>query len=327
MSNTPLDTLHMLALPTPWAVGDVNVYLGEGDILTLVDTGPRWDPAREALGEGLDALGYAVSDIKRLIITHDHPDHFGLAQEIVAGSGAEVWAHKYSVMRLTDPAASRNHMTTFFANLYQESGVPVEVAAEIHAQAHGSDRFAAAVEITRLIDDGDRLKMAGLQWQALHTPGHAGGMVCFYQPEHRLLLSSDHLIGEISSNPLTAPPDRPGQKRPRRLVEYMQQLERVAELDVTVALPGHGQPIPDHRGLVQDRLDFHRKRADKILAVLDGDEKTLYELTLPLFPNLRGLDMFLALSEVLGHVDLLEKEARIERVERDAMTYWRRTTS
>ena len=147
--------------------------------------------------------------------------------------------------------------------------------------------------------------------------------MCFYQPQRRILLSSDHLIAEISSNPITEPPDRPGQKRPRRLVEYMRQLERVAALEVDLTLPGHGAPIDDHRALVAQRLAFHRQRADRILKALDDGELTLYAITQPLFPDLRGLDMFLALSEVLGHVDLLEQEGRVERLDRDGVTYWR----
>lgn len=326
MSNTPLDALHLIALPTPWAVGDVNVYLAEGDPLTLIDTGPKTDATRAALLDGLAALDTTPADIGRVIITHAHFDHYGLAAEIVAESGAEVWTHPLSVSRLADPEGSQERQTAFFAALYQEHGVPPDIAQEINATTRGSNRYADPVEVSRTLSDGDTVSLARLEWETLHTPGHAGGMLCFYQPESRVLLSSDHLIADISSNPITEPPDRPGQKRPRRLVEYMAQLERVAGLDVAVALPGHGPFITDHQALVAQRLAFHRKRADKILHTLDGGERTLYEITQPIFPKLHGLDMFLALSEVLGHVDLLEQEKRIERVERDGVTYWRRVS-
>ena len=140
----------------------------------------------------------------------------GLAADIVDQSGAEVWAHAFSVPHLSDPISARNRQIAFFATLYRESAVPTQVAEEIHSQGRISDRYTDRVEITQLIEDDDRITMAGLQWQALHTPGHAGGMLCFYQPEHRVLLSSDHLIAKISSNPITTPPDRPGQKQPQQ---------------------------------------------------------------------------------------------------------------
>src|ERR1700730_1129489 len=101
------DCLHCLSLPTPFPVGPVNAYLIEGDPLTLIDTGPKADVSRQALETALASLGYRVEDLRRVIITHHHVDHCGLAAEIVRRSGAALWTHPYNVPWLADYAAQQ----------------------------------------------------------------------------------------------------------------------------------------------------------------------------------------------------------------------------
>ena len=181
--------------------------------------------------------------------------------------------------------------------------------------------------LDRTLADGDLLRLGGEDWRVLHTPGHTGDLVCFYQPQRRLLLSSDHLLRDISSNPLVEQPV-PGQsERPccsrRSLVEYMAQLRRVAALDVALTLPGHGPPISDHRALIRERLAFHEERARRILEVLGDETFTVHEIVGQLFSNLDPLNHFLAISEVIGHLQWLEVEGRVTCRERDGVAIWR----
>lgn len=324
---TPLDNVHMIAVPTPWAVGDVNVYLVEDDPLTLIDTGPKTDEALAALESGLAVLGVGVADIQRVIVTHAHLDHYGLAGHIVAQSGAEVLTHPLNVIHLSDPPGARRERDEFFGKLYRANGVPEDVVKVIGAMSRSVDQFAdpVPVGVAGALVDGEVVSIGGLDWDVLHTPGHAGGLVCFYNAERRLLFSNDHLLAQVSSNPITEPPDAPGQKRPRRLAQYMEQLERVAAYDVDMALPGHGEFISDHRAIIAGRLEMHAKRADKIYGMLADGRQTLYQLTKTMFPKLEIQWMFLGLSEVLGHIDLLEIDGRVGRDREDGLTYFRRT--
>lgn len=303
---TALPGLYAIALPTPFPVGDVNVYLAEGDPLTLIDCGASFPDGIAALREALASLGYAVRDLKRLIITHHHADHMGLTAEIVRESGAVVVAHPLTARWLETPLPMRDRGAAFAAALWLSQGVPDELVAEMARDNAYFSRFVQTHPATTTIDEGDTITFAGRDWRVLHTPGHAGDLLCFYQPESGVLLASDHVIGKISSNPLVEPPPNDGDPRPRRLVEYLHHLDRVAALRVEVAYSGHGSPVTGLPDLIAGRRALHQKRAAAILALLADAPKSVYALSRQMFPNVRRGEWYLVFSEVLGHLDLLE---------------------
>jgi glyoxylase-like metal-dependent hydrolase (beta-lactamase superfamily II) len=316
--------LHSLALPTPFPVGPVNVYLAEGDPLTLIDTGPLHAASLAALEAALAARGRRVEDIGVLLITHHHVDHLGLAAEIARRSGAEICTHPFNFPWLADYEAERRRQQPFYQAIWQQSGVPAAITEAMRAASQGMSRYTEPAAAGRALEDGQSFPLGGQDWRVLHTPGHAGGLICLWEPSSRTLLASDHLIRDISSNPILEPPLTNG-PRPRRLVEYLAHLRRVAALEPVIALPGHGEPVEDVGGLVRQRAAFHARRASRILDAMGAGECTLWELTQPLFPRLtRGMDFFLALSEVLGHLDLLEDEGRAAPHMQAGIVRWRR---
>jgi glyoxylase-like metal-dependent hydrolase (beta-lactamase superfamily II) len=323
MTRSPIPNyLHQLSIPTPFPVGPVNVYLAEGERLTLIDTGPRYEPARETLRQQLDELGYRVSDLQRIVLTHTHADHCGLAAELVAESGAEVWTHAENVERLGgDGDAGR---MAFYARLLRWSGVPLPVMVKLAKVQQGLHQYAEPLTPDHLVSDGDRLGLGSDVWHVLHTPGHTGGLICLYQPERRLLVSSDHLLRDISSNAMVDPPPTGSAKRPHRLVEYLSQLRRVAKLDLKLTLPGHGPVITDHRALIQERLAFHEARADRVRETLDEKTLTAYQIAATLFPELDPVNTFLAVSEVIGHLQWLECEGKVSHADRGGTARWTR---
>jgi glyoxylase-like metal-dependent hydrolase (beta-lactamase superfamily II) len=148
-------------------------------------------------------------------------------------------------------------------------------------------------------------------------------LICLYEPVSRTLLSSDHLLADISSNPVIEPPP-PGQtQRLHSLALYTESLRRVAAMDISQALPSHGPPIHDVAGLVNERLVFHRRRMDRILDALRNGARTTWEVTCTLFAGRTPLDTFLAISEVIGHLDLLEAEGRIQGQREEGVIAWR----
>ncbi|MEZ4769178.1 MAG: MBL fold metallo-hydrolase [Caldilineales bacterium] len=120
--------LHRITLPTPFAVGPVHVYLAEDDPLTLIDSGPDTEDALAALQAGLAALGYDVSDVRRVVITHSHVDHYGLAHRIAAAGGAEVLAHPLARPILEDWPESRARREGFSHEMLRAADVPAELA-------------------------------------------------------------------------------------------------------------------------------------------------------------------------------------------------------
>jgi glyoxylase-like metal-dependent hydrolase (beta-lactamase superfamily II) len=320
-----LDYMWAIELPTPFPVGPVTVYLAAapGEAVTLIDTGPYTAESRAALEAGLAARGHTVSSLERIVVTHAHADHFGLAAGLVADSGAEVLSHPWNAPALGDYTADRARRRAFYAGLMRQAGVPAPALAVIGRVTTGVDRFARPVTLTGTVDEGDLLRLAGRDWQVLHTPGHAAGLICLYEPQSRTLLASDHLLADISSNPVAEPPP-PGQsRRLRSLALYRTSLQRVAALDVALALPGHGPVVRDVAGLVAERLAFHERRAARVLEALGHGDASTWDVATILFPDRSPLDMFLAVSEVVGHLELLEMEGRIEGRDVEGVTRWR----
>ncbi len=320
-----LDHLHAIELPTPFPVGPVTVYLADapGEPLTLIDTGPLTADARTALETGLNRLGHAPSDLDRVFVSHAHADHFGLAADLVAASGAQLLTHPWNVPALGGYEADRDRRVAFYADLLRQAAVPVEMMLAVGQATRSVNRFARPVAVDHTLDEGNTLRLASRDWQVLHTPGHAIGLICLYEPGGRILLSSDHLLADISSNPVVEPPP-PGQtERPRSLALYKASLQRVAAMPVAQALPSHGPVIHDVAGLVRQRLEFHQQRVERVVDALRQGAQTTWDVTCVLFPDRSPLDTFLAVSEVIGHLDLLETEGSIRGNLLNGVTHWR----
>ncbi|MBI3734804.1 MAG: MBL fold metallo-hydrolase [Chloroflexi bacterium] len=304
-------TLHKIVIPTSFPIGPVNVYLVEGDPLTLIDTGPRTDEALQTLEQGVAALGYALGDIRRIIITHTHPDHFGLVRQLVERSGASIWTHPFNADWFNNLALAVQRRGEFTLQLFKQSGVPDALIDMMRQMSPVMGQFFEEAPTDHWLDDGDTLEMDGALWQTVFTPGHAGGHIALYQPQTQQMVVGDHLLKYISSNPLIEAPHAPGLPRAKALVQYLDSLKKVAALDVAVAYPGHGDNINDHRLLIAERISFHEQRAERIAALLDQGERTAYQLVQEMFPRLADFDIFLGLSEVIGHLDILQLQGRV----------------
>ncbi len=315
--------LTCLTLPTPFPVGPVNVYLALGNEPTLIDTGPKDSYTLAALRDQLAERGLAFKDIRRVIVTHAHVDHFGLAAQIVAESGAIVYSHPRNEGWLTDFENELGRRRDFYRAVFASSGAPSELNSGVGLGLQLMSQYGATIPAEKFIaiDEGDSIAMNGDPWRVFFTPGHANGLVCLYDPKSCTLLSNDHLLRDITSNPILEPAARGENERPRALVNYIASMKRTAELDVRIALPGHGEPIEDVRALVEERLAFHRARLDVIERYVQQGAATAYELKNALFPKAKSLDVFLGLSEVIGHLDVLEAEGRVARTEREGV--WR----
>ena len=302
--------MHQITLPTPFPVGPVHIYLLEGEPLTLLDTGPRTPEALQKLEEGLAELGYSVGDLQQIVVSHAHADHYGLAATLAETSGAAVLAHPRCASQL-DAHAERGGSLLWYAGLLRRAGMPLPLQLRVAGGFRHVNSHSDPVRVTRLLAEGDAIRMGEAEWQVLHTPGHSADLICLYQKEARLLLGSDHLIKHISSNAIIEPPEGKGADRRRPLVEYWAGLQRVAEMDIGLVLAGHGRPIDDHRALIEKRFSFYQKRLQSIRRALCDGPSTVWGIVEQLFPRLGGIDTFLAVSEVLGHLDVMEDAGEV----------------
>jgi glyoxylase-like metal-dependent hydrolase (beta-lactamase superfamily II) len=311
--------IHCLPIPTPFLVGRVNCWLIEDDPLTLVDCGPNSGKALDELERALAARGHAIEDLGLIVVTHQHIDHIGLVEILARRSGAEVAALDRLARYLGDYRGSTERDDEFAVELMLRHGIPADVAAALRAVSSAFRGWGSGTEVTRPLADGARLALRDRTLEVLHRPGHSPSDTVFWDAERELLLGGDHLIAHISSNPLMARPlpggePEPGPahpERPQALRTYIASLKATRALPARIVLAGHGVPVTDHRALIDERLAMTERRAAKILRLLGDRPATAHELAQRMWGNVAVTQAFLTLSEVLGHLDLLQSEGRV----------------
>ncbi|HEY7621200.1 MAG TPA: MBL fold metallo-hydrolase [Solirubrobacteraceae bacterium] len=313
-------SIHALPVPTPFAVGRVNCYLVDDDPLTLVDTGPNSATSLTVLEATLAEHGRRVEDLGRIVITHQHIDHIGLVAILADRSGAEVcaldrlapWLARYSEAMEGDDA--------FAEAIMLRHGIPADICIALRAVTRSYRAWGAEATVTTPLADGATLPFAGRAWRVLHRPGHSPSDTVFLDEASGELIGGDHLIKHISSNPLIARPlDGSSAARPKALVAYLASLRATRELDARVVLPGHGEPVDDHRALIDERFRMHERRARKLHRLIAERPRTAHELAQELWGNVAVTQAFLTLSEVLGHLDLLLDDGRAVEQETDGV--------
>lgn len=317
--------IHRLAVPTPFAVGRVNVYLIEDRPLTLVDAGPNSGTSFDVLQRGVAALGHALEDIELVVLTHQHIDHLGLVSLVSARSGAEVAAIDEAVPYVENFSREAQADDDFARAIMLRHGIPEDVVAALQAVSLAFRARGARVEVTRPLRDGDALALRDRTLHVHHRPGHSPTDTIFHDRERRILIAADHLLGHISSNPLISRPRDGSPDRPQALVQYLDSLAATREMDVDLVLPGHGDPITGHRALIDQRFAFHRRRADKIHRLLEERPRSAYEVAQALWGNIAVTQAYLTLSEVLGHLDLLTNDGRAREVGHDRVSLFEAT--
>jgi glyoxylase-like metal-dependent hydrolase (beta-lactamase superfamily II) len=303
--------VHRLAIPTPFAVGRVNAYLIEDEPLTLIDTGPNSGTSFDELQRGIEGLGHALEDIDLVILTHQHIDHLGLVSLVAARSGAEVAAIDAAVPFVENFSSEAQADDDFARYVMLRHGIPADVVAALQSVSQAFRAWGARVEVTRPLRDGETVTLRDRALQVHHRPGHSPTDTVFHDRERRMLIAADHLLAHVSSNPLMTRPRDGSAERPKALVQYLESLAATREMDVDLVLPGHGEPITNHRDLIDQRFALHRRRAEKIHGLIAERPRSAYEIAQELWGNIAVTQAYLTLSEVLGHLDLLAQDGRV----------------
>lgn len=308
-------------MPTPYAVGPVNAYLIEAEPLTIVDTGINTPDAQNALALALAGAGYFVEAIERILITHAHPDHYGLIPYLQEASGATVYFPEREIARVRD-----KQMLFEVGRLLLEAGMPLELLFKMDQQRKKDPAPRVPHEEVVVVRDGDTFGFTtgegSFELQALLMPGHTGGHVVYFEPETKTMFAGDQLLPDVSPNPLLEPSlDEPGQRR-RSLEEYLDSLERMAKMQIALAYPGHGRPVTEPQALIESTIEHHLKRKAAVARRLDAKGKTPYDIAHEVYPHVTGYDTFLAVSEIVAHLDLVVHDGDAVVEERDGVTYF-----
>jgi glyoxylase-like metal-dependent hydrolase (beta-lactamase superfamily II) len=169
--------------------------------------------------------------------------------------------------------------------------------------------------VTRPLGDGEVLELRDRRLEVQHRPGHSPSDTVFWDADRRILIAADHLIRHISSNPLISRPLNGSAERTQALVTYLESLKRTRELPAEIVLSGHGEPITDHAGLIDERFALHQRRAEKLYGLIAKQPRTGHELAQALWGDVAVTQAFLTLSEVIGHVDLLVNAGLVREIE------------
>ncbi len=295
-----------LRLPLPWpGVPHCNAWaVAAGDGFVLFDTGMHEPDSLGELERALAMCGLRLEQVRLVVCTHAHLDHCGEAGEIIERAGCEMWMHpNHAHLRrmMDDPQAVLDRQI----EVARQSGVPEEPLRS-YASAR-SDRAAGIFPVP----EPDRPLIAGVTvetdlgpWTVYETPGHSPSHVCFYQPERRLLISGDHLLGRISLYfDYGYSPDPVG--------EYLSSLELVEGLRARLCLPGHGRTFADVQAHIDASRSLVHERLAAVLAALQGEPRSAFEIVPDVYgQTLNALNAHWLLSKVLCYLEHLLMEGR-----------------
>jgi glyoxylase-like metal-dependent hydrolase (beta-lactamase superfamily II) len=309
--------VHRIVMPTPYGVGPVNAYLIDAEPLTLIDAGFQTEESKQAFIDQLAAAGHVTSDIKRVLITHGHPDHYGLVPWL---QEMDIAIHfpGHELERMTGKG-----MRMHFGRLLLQAGMPLDLLMKMDEHRKKDPRPWLDIPSLLPVHDNDVFDFDGFKLEAHHVPGHSGGHFVYLEPVSRMLFAGDQLLPHVSPNPLLEPSLEDHTQRRRSLVDYLETLERFRKMDPSIAYPGHGDPIDDVIGLVDSTIAQHAERKKEVAALLTARGQSPYELAQQLFPDVKGYDIFLSVSEVVAHLDLIEDDGGAVTEERDGITYYR----
>lgn len=295
----PGENMIKIELPTPFAVGDVNVYVIKGEALTLVDAGIKTAEAWDVFTRRLKASGLVPDDIEQVVLTHHHPDHVGLLEWLP--EDIPVYGHDYSRPWLELDPEFLLAYDRFYSRLFTEFGVAGNFERMLK-MLKAPLRYAARRRLTHEVKEGDTIP-GFEEWAVFETPGHAQSHLCFYREKDGLLIAGDHILAAISPNPLLEPPLVETDERPQPQLQMNRSLRKMLDLDIRRASTGHGEDVEEVRTWIERRLARQHERALQVRQLLGEKPMTTYELTKALFPAVYRKELGLTLSETTAQLD------------------------
>lgn len=312
--------IERIEVPAPFSPGSTNCYYISGSSPTLIDPGVYSPDAFRSLQTGLRELGSDIGDIRRIILTHAHSDHAGLAGALAAHSGADVFVHRLDEnrMRLWSEKA-RQEWAGELRAFFLQAGVPEKLGIEVsEALVERFRRNFSQVSDMVLLEGGEVFSFDHFELKVLHTPGHTAGSVCLFCAPEGLLLAGDTLHEKIV--PYLSPESGTtmGHSRYFALEQCEQSLDLLGALPVRAVLPGHGSPSSKAPEMIEGLKRKRIRRRRRILEILrsgsdEAGRMSQFEILERLFLGAsRKRVLYMGIAEVRGCLDLVEDEGLVE---------------
>jgi len=308
-----LEDIYRIEVPLPRnPLRAVNSYVVRGpDRWLMIDTGMNRPESIDAVRAGIRELA-VDPDRTDLFITHGHSDHVGLVSELTTGS-SRIFLHPADAAIVLDP-----HLWSNLARSAHMHGFP-DADAAVGKHPGKKYLFAGRPEFTP-VRDGNTISVGRYRFRCVETPGHTPGHLCLYEPDARIFFSGDHILDSITPNISGW-----AQENEDPLGDFLTSLDKVAAFDLRLVLPGHRNPIPDHRRRIEELKSHHRVRAQEITGILGRGAQTAYQVASQMTWDLsyaRWADFpvpqqWFATGEALAHLLYLERKGEITRTRGD----------
>ena len=285
-----------------------------GGGVALVDAGWNTDEAWTALNDGLAAAGGSITDVRAIMVTHIHPDHYGLAGRVREASGGWIGLHRADAVMLESRYGDTDQLVAAMFRLLAASGVPEEKLPDLALASMVLKSMVTMAVPDVFFEDGKNIDLAGWPLRTIWTPGHSPGHVCFYSEDRKLLISGDHVLPRITPNISvhTQQPSNP-------LGDYLESLLKLQNLGAEEVLPAHEYRFSDLQSRIEEIIAHHADRLEEIEQVIvDNPGVTAWEITLKLhwsrpWDEIQPFMQRSANGETLAHCVLLELHDRVRR--------------
>jgi glyoxylase-like metal-dependent hydrolase (beta-lactamase superfamily II) len=322
-----MDGLYQLRVPIPNnPLGWVLPYLIEGrDGWTLVDSGWNVPEAFDALEQQLNDAGVGFAKLKTLLVTHVHPDHYGLAGQVKERSGANVVIHQRERDLIRSRYKNPSQLLSTMGDWLTMHGVPQDARDDLKTSAMPVRGFVDAVEPDEVVWGGEKLEIGRFEFEVWWTPGHSPGHICFLERGKKFILTGDHVLPTITPNISLHP-----QQQGNPLGDYIASLKRLEDLDVEMVLPAHEYSFPDLRARLLSIEQHHEERLQEMIDAAGDGQTTAFEIARQIKWVTGRLDSFspwmqrAALGETLAHLDYLVLEDRLHKFMQDGVQYYKK---
>ena len=281
----------------------------------LVDAGWNTDDAFEVLCRGLTTAGFDIADVQGVLVTHIHPDHYGLAGRIRETSGAWVALHPADAALVHDRYEEPDDLIERVAVLLRRTGAPEEEVQLLQRASMPVLPFVVTTHPDVLLEDGDKPEVPGWDLVAIWTPGHTAGHLCFYERDLRLMLSGDHVLPRITPNISVHP-----QAQSNPLADYLESLDKVGAYEADEVLPAHEHRFVGLAARVAELKQHHEERFVEVVAAIEGGADTAWAITAQMkwsrpWDRITGFMRRAALGEALAHIRVLEARGIVRAIE------------
>ena len=294
----------------------VNIYLIDGDVPTLIDTGLNTDVAWQGLIDGLAAVGRRPGDINRIVLTHGHIDHVGLCPRFLGEGSPEILIHGRDAGRIRSDVQKQVDLLEANGFRFKKMGIaPRDVDRLFRSYISVLRRFHVGPFPVTELSDGDRIECGSETLSVIHTPGHTAGSICLISGNGRAVYSGDHVMEGMSTNPLAemVPEEGVG------LIPYLVSLKKTDDLATETILPGHGGVISRPKDYISGIVLHHDNTLREIRRLLGVEAVTPADLAERIFPDLGGIAAGSAVYEVYCHLMELVETGEAVMGEREGL--------